>query len=107
MYTHDDMNNRRHISTHSHIHIKHNYTNRYRLFWVLRIFGQTTELPGAKKTRGEIRAREGHQASGHQRADETQAPIFTWKSYGNPYVIEGILWVLHGHDGHESKKHIR
>ena len=25
MYTHDDMNNRRHISTHSHIHIKHNY----------------------------------------------------------------------------------
>jgi hypothetical protein len=70
-------------------------------------------LPGAKKTRGKIRAREGHQASGHQRADETQAPIFTWKSHGNPYVIEGIGMVLHvisdlvnnhGHDGHESKK---
>ena len=96
MYTHDDMNNRRHISTHSHIHIKHNYTNRYRpyrLFWVLRIFGQTTELPGAKKTRGEIRAREGHQASGHQRADETRLKrrFSPWKSHGNPYVIEGIF----------------
>ena len=104
-----------HIAIYNHIHIKYNYTNRYRLFWVLRIQVRRLSCQEQKK----LAARSGLEKAIKRRdinALMRLEPIFTWKSHGNPYVIEGIFgyfWVLHvisdlvnnhGHDGHESKK---
>ena len=79
-----------HIAIYNHIHIKYNYTNRYRLFWVLRIQVRRLSCQEQKK----LAARSGLEKAIKRRDINALMRLKRRFSHGNPMEIPTSLRVL-------------